>query len=72
MARVYPVVTQDGKGKECAVVNTVVTELALRLRQAEIEMVEAKEKLKSVSEEHDLLKRNIATFIRGKDESRSV
>jgi PAS domain S-box-containing protein len=72
IARVYPVVPQDGEGKECAVVNTDVTELALRLRQAKIEVVEARVKLKSVSEEHDLLKRNIATFIRGKDESRPV
>jgi hypothetical protein len=71
MARVYPVVPQDGEGKECAVVNTDVTELALRLRQAEIQVVRAKEKLKSVSEEHELLKRNIATFIRGKEESRT-
>ena len=48
-----------------------MTELALRLRQAEMEVAEAKEKLKSVSEEHDLLKRNLATFIRGKDDSRT-
>ena len=69
IARVYPVVPQDGEGKECAVVNTDVTELALRLRQAEMEVAEAKEKLKSVNEEHDLLKRNLATFIRSKDDS---
>lgn len=71
IARVYPVAARDGEGAECAVVNTDVTELAVRLRQAEFEAAEAKERLKSVREEHDLLKRNIATFIRGKEESRT-
>jgi PAS domain S-box-containing protein len=71
IARVYPVEAQNGQGMECAVVNTNVTELALRVRQAEIEAAEAKERLKSVREEHDLLKRNIAAFIRGKEESRT-
>ena len=71
IAKVHPVAPKDGRGKECAVVNTDVTELALRLRQAEMDAFQAKEKLKSVSEEHDLLKKNIATFIRGKDESQT-
>jgi PAS domain S-box-containing protein len=71
IARVYPVAAQDGQGMECAVVNTDVTEFAMRLRQAEVEAAEAKEKLKSMREEHDLLKRNLATFIRGKEASRN-
>lgn len=54
-------------GMECAVPNSGVTELSLRLKQAELEAAEAKERLKSVREEHDLLVRNIATFIRGKE-----
>lgn len=45
-----------------------VTELAMRLKQEEAAAVEAKERLKSLSEEHALLKRNIAAFIQGKDE----
>jgi PAS domain S-box-containing protein len=69
IARVYPVATKKSEEKECAVVNTVVTELVLRLRRVEVDAAEAREKLKNVSEEHELLKRNIATFIRGKDAS---
>lgn len=44
-----------------------VTELAIRLKQAEAGAVEAKEKLKILSEEHALLKRKIATFLRRKE-----
>jgi len=72
MARVYPVAAKTGEEKECAVVNAVVTELALKLRQAEVDAAEARDRLKNVSEEHELLKRNIATFIRGKNDSREA
>ena len=68
IAGVYPVKNRDGKVKECVVVNTDVTELAMKLRQAEAEAVDAEGKLKSLTEEHELLKRNIATFLRRKDE----
>jgi PAS domain S-box-containing protein len=68
IAGVYPVKNRDGKVKECVVVNTDVTELAMKLRQVEVDAADAKEKLKSLTEEHELLKRNIATFLRRKDE----
>ena len=68
-ARVYPLLAGNGGEKECAVVNANVTEITIRLKKSESEAVETKEKLKTLSEEHGLLKKNIATFIRKKDES---
>jgi PAS domain S-box-containing protein len=68
IAGVYPVKSRDGKVKECVVVNTDVTGLVVKLRQVESDATDAKEKLESLTEEHELLKRNIATFLRSKDE----
>jgi len=67
-ARVYPLRAGNGGEKECAVVNANVTEITLRLKKSETEAVETKEKLKALSEEYGLLKKNIASFIRKKDE----
>jgi PAS domain S-box-containing protein len=68
LAKVYPVEIAEGDGRECAVVNTNVTDLRLRIRKLELYASECKDKLKSLTEEYDLLKKNIATFIRKKDE----
>jgi PAS domain S-box-containing protein len=67
-ARVHPLQAGNGGDKECAVVNANVTEMTLRLKKSESEAVETKEKLKTLSEEHGLLKKNIAGFIRKKEE----
>jgi len=67
-ARVYPLQAGNGGEKECAVVNANVTDITLRLKKSETEAVETKEKLKTLSEEHGLLKKNIASFIRKKEE----
>ncbi len=67
-ARVYPLQAGNGGEKECAVVNANVTDITLRLKKSENEAVEAKDKLKALSEEHGLLKKNIASFIRKKEE----
>jgi len=45
-----------------------VTDITIRLKKSESEAVETKEKLKTLSEEHGLLKKNIASFIRKKEE----
>jgi len=50
------------------VVNANVTDIAIRLIKSESEAAETKEKFKTLSEEHDLLKKNIASFIRKKEE----
>ena len=67
-AKVYPLQAGNGGEKECAVVNANVTDITLRLKKSESEATEAKEKLKTLSEEHGLLKKNIAGFIRKKEE----
>jgi PAS domain S-box-containing protein len=67
-AKVYPLQAGNGGEKECAVVNANVTDITLRLKKSESEAIEAKERLKTLSEEHGLLKKNIASFIRKKEE----
>jgi PAS domain S-box-containing protein len=68
IAEVYPVKNREGKVKECVVVNADVTGLVVKLRQMESDATDAKEKLKTLTEEYELLKRNIATFLRSKEE----
>jgi PAS domain S-box-containing protein len=67
-ARVYPLQTGNGGEKVCAVVNANVTDITLRLKKSETEAGETKEKLKTLSEEHGLLKKNLASFIRKKED----
>jgi PAS domain S-box-containing protein len=67
-ARVYPIQAGNGGEKECAVVNANVTDIMLRLKKSETEAIESKEKLKTLTEEHGLLKKNIASFIRKKED----
>ena len=67
-ARVYSLQAGNGGEKECAVVNANVTDITLRLKKSETEAAETKEKLKTLTEEHGLLKKNIASFIRKKEE----
>jgi PAS domain S-box-containing protein len=69
LARVFPSQSADGQGKECVIVNTDITDLRIKLKRLELYAAESKEKLKSLTEEYDLLKSNIATFIRKKDDS---
>ncbi|MBW1887773.1 MAG: hypothetical protein JRI52_05410, partial [Deltaproteobacteria bacterium] len=63
-----PLQAADGRGKECVVVNTDITALRLKLRKLQLYAAESKERFKNLSEEYDLLKKNIATFIRKKDD----
>ncbi|MGE5842060.1 MAG: PAS domain-containing protein, partial [Deltaproteobacteria bacterium] len=67
-ARVCPLQRGDGGEKECAVINANVTEITIRLKRSEAEAMETKEKLKALSEEYGLLKKNIASFLRKKEE----
>lgn len=68
IARGYTTESPDGTAKECVILLTDVTELRLRIRQLEVYASETKEKLKSITEEHSLLKKNIASFLRKKKE----
>ncbi len=67
LAKAYPLQTTDGKGRECVIVNTNITDLKMKMKELEADALESKEELKNLSEEYDLLKKNIATFIRGKE-----
>jgi PAS domain S-box-containing protein len=67
MARVFPSKVEDEGYMECFFVNTDITELRLKLKKLTRYASESSEKLKSLSEEYNLLKKNIATFIRKKD-----
>jgi PAS domain S-box-containing protein len=68
LAKAYPLQGSDGKSKECVIVNTDITDLKLRMKKLERDAAETKEKLKSVTHEYALLRKNIATYIRKKDE----
>jgi PAS domain S-box-containing protein len=67
LANAYPLLSTDGKPRECVIMNTDITELAARMQQMEKDSVEAKEKLKSLADEYALLRKNLATYIRKKD-----
>lgn len=68
VTEVYPAKGSQGNSRECLIINTDVTELRLKMKKLERYAVETKERLKSLTEEYDLLKRNIASFIRRKDD----
>ena len=67
LARAYLSRSSDGKAKECVLIHTDITALKLRLKRLGLYAAETKERLKSLNEEHDLLRKNIATFIRQKE-----
>ena len=69
IARMVPIRSGNANEKECMVVNTDITELTLRLKKMELDSAENKEKLRNLMEEHQLLKANIASFIRRKQEA---
>jgi PAS domain S-box-containing protein len=72
LAKAYGTEADDGKGGECLIVNTDVTTLRMRQKKLEMDAAESKEKLKNLTEEYDLLRRNIATFIRGKENKKDA
>jgi PAS domain S-box-containing protein len=67
LVRAYLARSLDGKAKECVLIHTNITALRLRLNRLGLYAAETKERLKSLTEEHDLLRKNIATFIRKKE-----
>lgn len=67
LATAFPIQAGEGKSKECVVVNTDITELQLKTRKIEQDAAETKEKLKRLTDEYALLRRNIASYIRKKE-----
>jgi len=66
LANAFSVLAVDGKSKECVVVNTDITSLKLKISQLERDETEAQEQLRRLSAEYELLRKNLASYIRGK------
>ena len=66
LANAFSVLSGDGKSKECVVVNTDITSLRLKISQLERDETEAQEQLRRLSDEYELLRKNLASYIRGK------
>jgi PAS domain S-box-containing protein len=66
-ARVFPVPRDNEEAMDCVVVNTDITELRMKIKKLSRYVTESQDKFKTLSEEYDLLKKNVATFIRKKD-----
>ena len=69
LAKAYPSRSPDKRNMECVIVSMNITELKVKQRMLERDVSEGKEKLKSLMEEYDLLKKNVASFIRKRDDS---
>ncbi|MEE8300637.1 MAG: hypothetical protein V3R28_04975 [Desulfatiglandales bacterium] len=64
-ARAYPVEAIEGKtARECVVINTNITDFKLRMKELQRDIAEGGEKLKTMTEEFTLLRKNLAAYIR--------
>ncbi len=70
LAKAYPLQSSDKMRKECVIVSRDITDLKVKQRRLERYAAESKEKLKKLTEEYDLVKKNIASFIRKKEDSK--
>ena len=68
MIRSFPSQSAEGGSRECVFIATDITDLRLRIKKLELYASESKENMKKLTEEYELLKKNIATFIRKKEE----
>jgi PAS domain S-box-containing protein len=67
IAQAYPLqIMGGGPKRECVIVNTDITDITSKIHDLERTVAEAKEQLKSVTEEYTFLKKNLAPFIRKK------
>jgi len=66
LANAFSVLSGDGKSKECVVVNTDITGLRMKISQLERDETEAQEQFRRLSDEYELLRKNLARYIRGK------
>ena len=63
----FPSQAKDGHDVECIIINTDITSLRLKLKKLNLYAAESNEKLKTLSEDYNLLKKNIATLVRKKE-----
>ena len=66
-ASAFPSKSIDGEYQECIVDNTDVSDLWLKMTRSSRFAAESNEKLKTLSKDYNLLKKNLATFIRKKE-----
>ena len=66
LAHAFSVPAGQGDSKECVVVNTDITSFRLKINQLERDQAEAQEQLRRLSDEYELLRKNLASYIRGK------
>jgi len=66
IVRAQPAPAPSGKDEECVLINTDITALKLRLKNAGLRAIESEEKLKKLTESYTLLTKNIASIIRKK------
>jgi PAS domain S-box-containing protein len=66
IVRVQPATAPSGEVEECIVINTDITALKLRLKNAGRRAIESEESLKKLTESYNLLTKNIASIIRKK------
>ncbi len=66
-ARVFPCHNTDSGAVESVFINTDITSLQLKLRKLKMNASESDEKYKELLEEYNLLKKNIANFVRKKE-----
>lgn len=71
MVRIFPCHNNESGLSECVFVNTDVTGLQLKLKKMKQIASENSEKYKELSEEYNLLKKNIANFVRKKENPQS-
>lgn len=68
LVKVFPVRALSGRVQECVVISADITDLKLRMEKLDRYAAESKDKLNKLGEEYTLLKRNVASFIRKKNE----
>lgn len=68
LVKAYPLQSADRTRRECVIVNRDITDLKVKQRKLEQDAAENREKLIKLKEEYDLLKQNIASFIRKKEQ----
>jgi PAS domain S-box-containing protein len=66
LANAFSAPAVEGELKECVVINTDITRFRLKINQLERAEAEAQKRLRRLSDEYELLRKNLASYIRGK------
>jgi PAS domain S-box-containing protein len=67
LAKIYPVFSPNKSDKECVVISTDITGFRIKIKKLERYAADRNEKFTSLFEEHELLRKNLATYLRKKD-----